>query len=43
MTPATTVTVRNELQAAKRGFVYKDLNAVPEILPVTKWNGPDGI
>jgi hypothetical protein len=42
MTPATPVTGRNEIQTAKRGMVYKGPYAVPEILTVTKCNGPDG-
>jgi len=42
MTRSTPVTARNEIQTAKRGFIYKDPYAVPEILTVTKRNGPDG-
>lgn len=43
MDSATPVLVRTEIQTAKRGFVYMDPCVVPEILPVTKRNGPDGI
>lgn len=39
MTPETPITDRDEINTANRGVVYKHLDAVCEMLTVTKRNG----